>query len=331
MGTQQTAPAARALARILHIDTRLENIMQNQRLKPGFAIFLFMALYTSAVFADESFNSVEIQTIKAADGIYMLTGKGGNIGLSVGADGVFLIDDQFAPLTEKIRTAIARLSDKPVKFLLNTHWHPDHTGGNENLGTSGTVIVAHDNVHKRLSVDNFIEMFNMQSTATAAAGLPVITFDDAVTFHLNDDIIHVRHVANAHTDGDAIVHFTRANVIHAGDTYFSGMYPFIDTAHGGSNDGYIKAIDQVLALANDKTVIIPGHGPISNKQELTAYRDVLKTIIDSIRHQVSDNASLQQVQASMPTKEFDEKYGGGSINNEAFVKMLYLDMTQDPS
>ena len=305
--------------------------MQDNYLTAVLSIFLSLTLFVSATIADDSFDTVEIQTIKAADGIYMLTGKGGNIGLAVGTDGVFLVDDQFAPLTDKIQAAITHVSDKPVKFVLNTHWHPDHTGGNENLGSSGTVIIAHDNVRKRLSVDNFIELFNMQSPAMAAAGLPVITFGDAVTFHLNGDEILFHHVASAHTDGDAIVHFKQANVIHAGDTYFSGMYPFIDGNSGGSNDGYIKAIDQVLALADDKTVIIPGHGPISNKQELTAWRDMLKTIIDPIRAMVGENASLEQIQAGMPTRAFDEKYGGGFINNETFVKMLYQNMTQDPS
>jgi cyclase len=305
--------------------------MYGNHLTKRVSSILFATLFTATGYADDSFNDIEIQTIKAADGIYMLTGKGGNIGLSVGTDGAFLIDDQFAPLTDKIQAAITQVSDKPVKFVLNTHWHPDHTGGNENLGSSGTVIVAHDNVHKRLSVDNFIEMFNMQSSAMAATGLPVITFGDAITFHLNDDEILVRHVMNAHTDGDAIVHFKHANVIHAGDTYFSGMYPFIDASSGGSNDGYIRAIDQVLAQANENTVIIPGHGPISNKQELAAWRDMLETIIDRIRAMVGENASLEQVQASLPTKAFDEKYGGGFINNETFVKMLYQNMTQDPS
>ncbi|MEN8205885.1 MAG: MBL fold metallo-hydrolase [Pseudomonadota bacterium] len=300
--------------------------MQSHYLIQRLSIFLFVTLLASASMADESFDNIEIQTIKAADGIYMLTGKGGNIGLSAGADGVFLIDDQFAPLTEKIQAAVTQVSDKPVRFVLNTHWHPDHTGGNENLGTSGTVIVAHKNVRKRLSVDNFIELFNMESAAMAPAGLPVITFDDAVTFHLNGDEILVTHVMAAHTDGDAIVHFKRANVIHAGDTYFSGMYPFIDAGSGGSNDGYIKAVDRVLALADDNTVIIPGHGTLSNKQELTAWRDMLKTIIGHIREMVSENASLEQIQASMPTRAFDEKYGGGFINNEAFVKMLYQNM-----
>ncbi|MGB5716468.1 MAG: MBL fold metallo-hydrolase [Gammaproteobacteria bacterium] len=305
--------------------------MHTQRLIQGYVISLFISLFSFPVIADDSFSTVGIQASPAGEGIYMLTGKGGNIGLSTGTDGVFLIDDQFAPLTDKVLTTIGQLSDKPVRFLLNTHWHPDHTGGNENLGNSGTVIVAHDNVRRRLSVDNFIEMFNMKTAATAAAGLPVITFNDAITFHFNGEEIDVRHVMNAHTDGDAIVHFKRSNVIHAGDTYFSGMYPFIDTNSGGSVDGYLKAIDQVLALADDKTVIIPGHGTLSNKQELRAYRDMIWTISDRIRRMLGEQASLEQVQASMPCKEYDAEYGGGMLNNEAFVKMLYEDMARDPS
>ena len=300
--------------------------MQDNYLATALSIFLSLTLFVSATIADDSFDTVEVQTIKAADGIYMLTGKGGNIGLAVGTDGVFLVDDQFAPLTDRIQAAITQVSDKPVKFVLNTHWHPDHTGGNENLGSSGTVIVAHDNVRKRLAVDNFIELFNMQSPAMAAAGLPVITFGDAVTFHLNGDEILVRHVVSAHTDGDAIVHFKQANVIHAGDTYFSGMYPFIDTGSGGSVDGYVRAIDQVLEIANEKTVIIPGHGPISNRQELTAYRDMLKTITGRIKTLLHN--SLEQIQAEGVTADFDATYGDGFIKSEKFVEMLYQDLSR---
>ena len=300
--------------------------MHKQRLTAKSVIALFITLFTAAVVADDGFSDIEIQATQVAAGIYMLTGKGGNIGLSAGSDGVFLIDDQFAPLTDRVRAAIGRLSDQPVRFLLNTHWHPDHTGGNENLGNAGTVIVAHDNVRKRLSVDSFIKMFNMQTTATAAAGLPVITFNDAVSFHLNGEEIHVMHVMNAHTDGDAIVHFRGSNVIHAGDIYFSGMYPFIDTDSGGSVGGYIKAIDQVLALADDKTVIIPGHGKLSNKQELIGYRDMISTISERIQGLLDKQASLEQIQAGNPTGEYDENYGGGMINNERFVEMIYRDM-----
>jgi len=235
-------------------------------------------------------------------------------------------DDQFAPLTGKIQAAIARLSDKPVRFVLNTHWHPDHTGGNENLGASGATLIAHDNVRTRLSVDNFIEMFQMDAPAMPKTGLPVITFNEAISFHINNDDIRAWHVEHAHTDGDAIVHFRQANVIHTGDTYFAGMYPFIDTASGGSADGVIRAIDQVLEIANEKTVIIPGHGPISNRQELTAYRDMLKTITGRIR--ILLHNSLQQIQAEGVTADFDAAYGAGFIKNEQFVEMLYQDLNR---
>ena len=289
---------------------------------------LLLSLAT-AVSAKDQFKDVEIQTIKVGDGVYMLTGQGGNMGVSTGPDGVFLIDDQFAPLTEKIRTAIAALSDQPVRFLLNTHWHPDHTGGNENMGKTGTVIVAHNNVRKRLAVDNFIEMFGMEAPATDITGLPVITFDSSLTFHLNGDEIIVSHVSNAHTDGDSIVWFKDVNVIHTGDIYFAGMYPFIDTDSGGSIAGTINALEQVLAMSDDKTVIIPGHGPVSNKSSLLAYTDMLRTISNAIGKMVAGQSTLEQIQATEPSRDFDGKYGDGFITNTAFVEMLYKDMAPD--
>jgi glyoxylase-like metal-dependent hydrolase (beta-lactamase superfamily II) len=289
---------------------------------------LLLSLATATV-ADDQFKDVEIRTTKAGDGIYMLTGQGGNMGVSVGADGVFLIDDQFAPLTEKIKAAIAELSDQPVRFLLNTHWHPDHTGGNVNMGETGTVIVAHENVRKRLAVDNFIEMFGMDAPAMDMTGLPVITFDNSLTFHLNGNGILVSHISNAHTDGDSIVWFREANVIHTGDIYFAGMYPFIDTQTGGSIEGIINALDRILATADDKTVIIPGHGPISNKNGLVAYADMLKTISSRMRKLIAEQATLEQIQAAEPTKDYDENYGNGFIKNTAFVEMLYKDIMQD--
>ena len=291
------------------------------------AMLLALACLSTAV-ADDQFKDVEIRIIQAGDDVYMLTGKGGNLGISIGDDGVFLIDDQFAPLTEKIQTAIAKLSDKPVRFVLNTHWHPDHTGGNEKLGKSGVTIVAHDSVRKRLSVDNFITMLQMDAPALQKPGLPVITFNEAMTFHMNNNDIRAWHVEHAHTDGDAIVHFKQANVLHMGDTYFAGMYPFIDTGSGGSVDGCIRAINQALDIANDKTVIIPGHGPISNKQELIAYRDMLKATTGRIKALLSKNASLAQVQADRPTADFDETYGAGFIKSEQFVEMLYQELSR---
>lgn len=291
-------------------------------------LLLSLSLATTAV-AEDKFKDVEITAIPVGAGIYMLTGQGGNIGVSVGSDGVFLIDDQFAPLTKKITAAIAALSDQPVRFLLNTHWHPDHTGGNENMGNADTVIVAHSNVRKRLAVDNFIEMLDMEAPATDKAGLPVITFDDALSFHLNEDEILISHVGNAHTDGDSIVQFRAANVMHLGDIYFAGMYPFIDTNSGGSINGTLKALEHALALSDDNTVIIPGHGPVSNKENLVAYTGMLRTINGRIQKMITGKSTLTQILATEPTKDFDKEYGNGFIKNTAFVEMLYKDMTHD--
>ena len=232
-------------------------------------IVILLSLLCSASVAAQAdrFDKVEIRTTKLAESIYMLEGEGGNIGVSAGADGVFLIDDQFAPLTPRILAAIKAISDKPVRFLLNTHWHFDHTGGNENLGKAGVVIIAQDNVRKRLSSRTAIEFFKSAYGPSAPAGLPVITFNDTVTFHLNGDDATAVHVANAHTDGDSIIHFRNANVVHMGDTYFSGLYPFIDTGTNGSVKGVIAAVDRVLGMLDDTTKIIPGHGPLSGKRD----------------------------------------------------------------
>ncbi|MBT8487910.1 MAG: MBL fold metallo-hydrolase, partial [Gemmatimonadetes bacterium] len=182
-------------------------------------------------------ENVQIRTQQVADGVYMLMGQGGNIGVSVGDDGVFIIDDQFAPLTDKILAAIAAITDEPVRFVFNTHWHGDHTGGNENMGEAGALIVAHDNVRERMSTEQVLERIGRPVSTTPASpagALPVITFSEDVSFHINGGQLHAFHVSNAHTDGDAIVHFVSANVVHMGDTFFRDRFPFIDTASGGS-------------------------------------------------------------------------------------------------
>jgi cyclase len=204
-----------------------------------FALIAFMFASTAPLAAndDDKYKDVIIKTIPVRDGIYMLMGEGGNIGVSVGEDGVFLIDDQFAPLTEKIKAAIAEISKQPIKFLVNTHWHYDHTGGNENLGKENVLIVAQDNVYKRMSVDTVMKAFGTTVPASPEVALPVITFNDTLTFRLNDDEIYVFHQSNAHTDGDSIVLFKKANVMHTGDVVSNGVYPFIDTSTEGSIDG----------------------------------------------------------------------------------------------
>ncbi len=294
-----------------------------------FALCVIAAVFSlSAAAQPGRFDKVEIKTTRLTDTLYMLEGEGGNIGVSAGDDGVFLIDDQFAPLTARILAAITAISDKPVRFLLNTHWHFDHTGGNENLGKAGVVIVAQDNVRRRLSGKTAIEFFKSAYGPSPPAALPVITFNDTVTFHLNGDEATAMHVANAHTDGDSIIHFRNANVVHMGDTYFNGLYPFIDVGTNGSVRGVIAAADRVLAMTDDVTQIIPGHGPLSNKRELRAYRDMLAAVSAKIEAMVKAKKTLAQVLAAKPTRDYDATWGKGFLKPEQFVEIVYTSVTR---
>ncbi len=269
---------------------------------------------------------VQIETTYVAGSIYMLVGQGGNIGLSIGDDGPFLIDDQFAPLTEKIKVAIAALTDGDVKFVLNTHWHGDHTGGNENLGEAGTIIVAHENVRERMSTDQFLELFNQAVPPSPDAALPSITFTDGATFHWNGETIRARHIEHAHTDGDAVIFFERANVFHMGDTFFNGMYPFIDVSSGGSIHGMIASAERVMSMATSSSRIIPGHGPLAGIEELRVYRDMLVTARDRIQTLMNDGLTEEEIIRRAPMADFDDLWGQGFINPEQFVRLTYLGM-----
>ena len=286
------------------------------------AIAAALALAASSCALAQDFSKVEVKATKLNETTYMLTGAGGNLGLSVGEDAVFLIDDQYAPLTDRIKAAIAQITPMPVKFVLNTHWHGDHTGGNENMGKAGAILVAHDNVRKRMGSDQFIELLKMEVKSSPKAALPVVTFGGSMSFHLNGEEIRALHMPRAHTDGDAVVHFTKSDVIHMGDIYFNGMYPFIDVSSGGSVEGVLAACDQALALAGDRTRIIPGHGPLSNKAELKAYRDMLATVAARVREGVAAGRKAEEIAAAGATRDFDEKWGKGFINPSRFVEML---------
>jgi cyclase len=274
----------------------------------------------------QNFDKVEIQTEKLTDHVYVLRGAGGNIGLCVGEDGTFLIDDQFAPLTKKIQAAIAAVTNRPVRCVLNTHWHGDHTGGNENLGRDGAVIVAQENVRKRLAMDQIWDAGTAKADtdrALAHVGLPVITFRTDLDFHVNGDDLHVFHVEHAHTDGDAIIHFPNSNVVHMGDTFFNGFYPFIDAGTGGNINGMIAAAEHALTLANATTKIVPGHGPLGDRAALQNYRTMLTTIRDRVRTQKSAGKTLAEVQAAKPSAEFDAAWGKGMLPGDAFIELVY--------
>jgi cyclase len=293
------------------------------------AVALATALASATALAQD-FSRVEIATTRLNDTTYMLTGAGGNLGLSVGEDAVFLVDDQYAPLTDRINAAIAKITSKPVRFVINTHWHFDHTGGNENYGKAGALIVAHENVRKRMSSEQFLEFLRMKIEPSPKAALPVVTFNDAVSFHLNGDEIRAIHVPRAHTDGDAMVHFLKSDVIHMGDVYFNGRYPFIDTSSGGTVQGVIAACDKVLAIATDNTRIIPGHGPLSNRAELQAYRDMLATVLSRIKAMIAEGRKLEEITASRVTEDFDPKWGKGFIAPHKFAEMVAMNLLSNP-
>jgi cyclase len=265
-----------------------------------------------------------VQTVSVAPGIYMLTGRGGNIGVSVGTDGAAIIDDKFADNAPNIRAAVALLSAKPVSFVINTHLHGDHTGGNEAFGNAGAVIIAQENVRKRLSVA-FVNPANGQTVpARPPAALPVITFEDTAALHFNDDDLEFTHLPNAHTETDIIVRFRKANVVHMGDC-FTGGFPFIDGNTGGTFDGLILAHEKVLPTIDDRTILIRGHGPLGNKAELQAYHDMLVAVRDRIAKLVKSGKSQDDVIAARPTREFEEKYGGGSFNAAEWIGRAYVD------
>jgi glyoxylase-like metal-dependent hydrolase (beta-lactamase superfamily II) len=272
--------------------------------------------------AQQDMSKVEIKVEKLAPGVAVLFGAGGNIGLSYGEDGNIIVDDQFAPLTGKILAAIKTLDPDPVRFVVNTHWHFDHTGGNESHGKAGSVIVAHRNVRERMSTEQFIAALDLKVPASPKDALPVVTFAEGVDLNLNGDVLHVIHVAHAHTDGDSIVHWQKANVIHMGDTFFhKESFPFIDLSSGGSIDGVVRAVELALSMANDSTRVIPGHGPVATRAELSAYRDMLVDIRTKVAAGIASGQTLAAIQAGKPAA----RYGmpGGFIKPDQFVEAVY--------
>lgn len=268
-------------------------------------------------------SKVDVESSPLRMGTHLITGAGGNIVASVGEDGAFIIDDQYAPLNDKIRAALQSIGPQPVRFVINTHWHGDHTGGNEAFGSTGAVIVAHDNVRKRMSTQQFTASMEPRGEPSPAAALPVVTFAEAVTLHLNGDTVRVTHVADAHTDGDALVKFEKANVLHMGDTFFHGAYPFIDAASGGSIDGVLAAVRTGLKLADADTIVVPGHGKRADRAALAAYGDLLQQFRDRIAAMKADGLSVEQVIAANPTAATDEAMGQGFISPERLVQSIY--------
>ncbi|WP_426267502.1 MBL fold metallo-hydrolase [Sphingomonas sp. LHG3443-2] len=289
-----------------------------------FAAWLLLGMSMPAA-AQQDLASAEIRTEQVAPGVAALFGPGGNIGLSYGEDGNVLIDDQFAPLAPKILAAVKAVDPDPVRFLINTHWHGDHTGANPAMGEAGAVIVAHDNVRKRLSTDAVSQMMKSTTKATPKSGLPVMTFAQGVTLHLNGDDLQVVHVPNAHTDGDAMIYWTRANVLQTGDVFFNkATFPFIDRESGGSIDGMIAASARALDIAGPATRIIPGHGPLAAREDLRAYHAMLVDVRAKVAAGIRAGRTKAQVVASRPTAAYEGKIAtNGFITPARFVETIY--------
>lgn len=266
-----------------------------------------------------------IEVAPVATGVHVLYGSGGNIGVSIGDDGVILIDDQYAPATPQILEALAKLNPDPPRFVLNTHWHGDHTGGNENLAGKGSVVVAHDRVRERMSTEHFNEFFQRKTPPSPAGALPVVTFDNNLSLHFNGDDLRGVHVPDAHTDGDVFIHFRKANVIHTGDLVFADMYPFVDLDSGGSVAGVIAGVDRMLEIADDQTRIIPGHGKVTDRAGLVRYRKLLADTSAQMRELVQAGKSVDEVLAAKPFAEHDAAYAWSFITAERYIQILYRD------
>lgn len=281
--------------------------------------------YFSSISIAQRFDNVKIETTQLSKNVYMLTGAGGNIGVSVGGEGVFVIDDQFAPLSEKILAAIKAISNQPLRFLANTHYHGDHTGGNENMSNAGATIIAHNNVRERLL------MPKRNGSANPKNALPVITFNDKLNLHINGESVLVFHVSNAHTDGDSILYFPESNVLHTGDTFFSGRYPYIDLNSGGSVIGYIDAAKRGLMVIDDDTKIIPGHGPVSSKEDYKIFLNMLEYLHSKVSAAISEGKSEEDIKNDISiTKEYDDLgFGSGFINSERIRQTFYSSLKSD--
>ena len=275
-----------------------------------------LLIITNSAFAQQDWDAVEMIVHPVAGNVSYIQGSGGNVGLFTGDDGVFLIDDQYAPLTEKIVAAIRTVSSKPIRFLVNTHMHPDHTGGNENFGKMGTMIFGHDNVRSQMAISDYTQE------------PPLVTFSEDMTFNINGETVHVFKTPDAHTNGDVYIRFESSNVIHTGDVYRTTSYPYIDSNNGGSFLGTIKAYDLLIEVSDADTKIVPGHGVISSVADVRAFRDMMLVIRDRVANAIREGKSLEEAQAAGLTAEYDERWDSGRRIGSAatLIKSVYADM-----
>ena len=289
-------------------------------------------LFTAAVLIPEAcgqdWSKVEIQTVQVTENIYVLAGAGGNMVLYVGKDGNLLVDTGYAELKDKVQAALKEISDKPVRQVVDTHWHFDHVGGNEWLAQQGATLIAHEKTLQFMTEERYITVIGKTVEPSPHAALPTKTFSDGMTLTLDGEEIHLVHLPAAHTDGDCLVHFRKANVLHVGDIWFRGMYPFFDVNAGGTLAGIIAGLDRALALADENTTIICGHGPLGRKAEMQAYRDMLARVHDRIAAVVKQGVPRDIIIGAGPTKDLDEKWGRSWLTPSAWVGLIYDGMTR---
>jgi cyclase len=280
---------------------------------------LTLSLCSLPALGQTDFDAVEVKATKVGGSVYMLTGAGGNIGVSVGDDGTVLVDDQYAPLAPKIEAALRTITDKPVRFILNTHYHGDHTGGNEHFGKSAP-IVAHENVRRRLGGEAIGP--DGKRPPVAKGAMPVVTFNDSVTIHLNGEDVRAVHMPHGHTDGDSVIWFTQSNVVHMGDDFFVGRFPFVDIHNGGSVRGLIANIEKLLPTIPDDAKVIPGHGALSDKAGLRTFVDMLKSTLGVVERGIAAGKSAAQLKEEKALAEWDS-WGGGFIKTDVWIDTLY--------
>jgi glyoxylase-like metal-dependent hydrolase (beta-lactamase superfamily II) len=287
-----------------------------------FLLVSVLLLFAVSIHAQQrDFSQVQIKATKVAGNVYMLEGSGGNIGVSVGADGILIVDDQFAPLADKIRAALKGLNQGKLRFILNTHWHGDHTGGNVVFGPEAPII-AHDNVRKRLATEQKSEVFKSTTPASPKEALPVITFDQSLSVHFNGEEIRVIHYPQGHTDGDSVIFFTSSNVVHLGDDFFAGRFPFVDLESGGSIEGLIKNIGEIINKIPADAKLIPGHGPLSTVDDLKSYHRMLQQTTDIVRQKMTAGKTLEQIKSEGLPEEW-KPWGAGFIKTDMWVETIY--------
>ena len=287
---------------------------------------LIICLCASHAYGQQDFSKVEIKSEKVAGNVYMLQGAGGNIGVSVGSDGILIVDDQYAPLADKIKAALKTLSEGKLKFVLNTHWHGDHTGGNVVFGPEAPVI-AHDNVRKRLSTEQRIEVFKSTVPASPKEAWPVITFGQSLSVHFNGEEIKVIHFPQGHTDGDSVIFFTGSNVVHMGDDFFAGRFPFVDLGSGGSVEGLAKNIGEILGKLPAGVKLIPGHGPISTADDLKLYHRMLVETTDIVRKKMAAGKTLAEIKTEGLPEEW-KSWGTGFIKTDLWIETIHTSLSK---